>query len=29
VLARFRDEMRQKGERPADRAAGLTLEFAR
>lgn len=28
VLARFRPEMRQKGERPADRAAGLTLEFA-
>ena len=28
LLARFPDEMRQKGERPADRAAGLTLEFA-
>ncbi len=28
VLSRFRPEMRQKGERPADRAAGLTLKFA-
>lgn len=27
VLARFRPEMQQKGEKPADRAAGLTLQF--